>query len=97
MCDGVFVTEVVLMALLASLAGIMIGLLLIHGLGQIPIDSGGTALGFLLINDRLYFVPRLDHVLISVAIVLGLALLTAYFPSQRAARLSVVEALRHYE
>jgi ABC-type lipoprotein release transport system permease subunit len=92
-----FVCEIILMALLASLAGIVIGLLLIHGMGQIPIDSGGTALGFLLINDHLYFVPRLDHIAISVAIVLGLALLTAYFPSQRAARLSVVEALRHYE
>lgn len=92
-----FITEVTLLTLFACLAGIAVAFILMGILRTIPINAGGSEMGFFLMNNHLYFVTRLRELVRNLVLILGIAFLTAYFPSRKAARLSVVEALRHYE
>jgi ABC-type antimicrobial peptide transport system permease subunit len=92
-----FVTEVVLLTLFACLTGIVLAWLIMQGLSPISIDTGGSEMGFFLMNNHLYFVSRIMDLMRNLVIIVGIAFLTAYFPARRAARLSVVEALRYYE
>lgn len=94
---GTFVAEVLLLTLAASIVGLLAGFALMGLLGQITIVTGDSMMGFFLLNQHLHFVPQAGQMLISLALICGLALLTAYFPARQAARLSVVAALRHYE
>lgn len=92
-----FVIEVVLLTLFACLCGIGAGLLLIQVFSAMSIDTGGSEMGFFLLNNHLHFVTRIGVLLKNLVIILGIAFLTAYFPARTAAKLSVAEALRHYE
>jgi hypothetical protein len=92
-----FVAEVLLMTLFACLTGIVTAFVLMGLLGMITINTGDSEMGFFLVGRHLHFVPRANDLLLVPAIILGLALLTAYLPARKAANLSVCDALRHYE
>jgi ABC-type lipoprotein release transport system permease subunit len=91
------VTEVLLMTLFACLTGIVLAFVLMILLGMITLNTGDSEMGFFLVSQHLHFVPRAGDLILVPAIILALALLTAYFPARKAANLSVCEALRHYE
>ena len=82
--------------LFASIAGVIIGLILMVILGSISMD-GNSALGMLLVNGKLYFLPTFASILGNVIFITLLTLSTAWFPARRAARLDAARALRHYE
>ena len=54
-------------------------------------------MGMLLVNERLYFAPTAISVVLYICLILAIAVMTAYFPSRKAANLSAAEALRHFE
>ena len=91
-----FMAEVLLLTMIACVVGLVVGLLVIQILGMVSVEAEGI-LVLLLVDNHLYFVPTLGDVVKNLLIIVGIALITAYFPAQRAAKLSVAEALRHYE
>jgi len=54
-------------------------------------------MGMLLVNERLYFSPTISNTLFYIGLILAITIITAYFPSKKAAALSAADALRHYE
>lgn len=93
---AVFVLEAGLLALFASAAGTAVGLVLMAGLSAIPIDMSGNPLGVLLVRGRLVFEPTLGGVLALDAVIILLAVSTAWFPANRAAGISASAAMRHF-
>lgn len=91
-----FVTEVVFLTLFASLAGVVLaGILMIaSSLLTFQIESDFT---IFLVNKHLYFVPTLTDIVRNLAMLVVIAFITAYFPAGTAAKMSVADALRHYE
>jgi len=66
-------------------------------LSSLTIPSAGNPLGMILVNNHLVFSPTIMSILSFILLIIGLALATAFFPAQRAARLPAATALRHYE
>ena len=93
---NVFLLETLFLGLFASIAGVIIGLILMVILGSISMD-GNSALGMLLVNGKLYFLPTFGSILGNMVFITLLTLSTAWFPARRAARLDAARALRHYE
>jgi ABC-type antimicrobial peptide transport system permease subunit len=48
-------------------------------------------------EKHLYFKLSFGSILSNFILIMAISGLTAYFPARRAAKLSAVEALRHYE
>jgi ABC-type antimicrobial peptide transport system permease subunit len=91
-----FMMEVLLLTIISCAVGLIAGLLVIQVLSMISVEAEGI-LVLLLVDNHLYFLPTLVDVVKNLLIIVGIAFITAYFPAQRAAKLSVAEALRHYE
>jgi ABC-type lipoprotein release transport system permease subunit len=91
-----FLLEVLLLTFCASISGIVIGGIVMQLLGLITFDAYGI-FTLILVEKHLYFVPTFSDSVQNVLVILGIAFLTAFFPANRAAKLSVAEALRHYE
>lgn len=91
-----FTTEVLLLALIASLVGLAGGMITIQLLKLVPVEPEGLFV-LLLVDDHLHFVPTIADMVKNMGIILMIAFVTAFFPARRAAKLSVAEALRHYE
>jgi ABC-type antimicrobial peptide transport system permease subunit len=92
-----FIIEVVLLTFFACLTGIVLAVLLMEGLSVIAFDTGDSEMGFFFVNNHLHFVLQPGGIVKNLVIILGIALLTAFLPSGKAAKLSVVKALGHYE
>lgn len=92
-----FLLETGFLTLFSALAGTVGAFLAMFGLSQITIKTDGSPLGMLLVNGHLFFAPTIGAVLFFIALIVGIALVTAFFPARRAARLSAAEALRHFE
>ena len=94
-----FIMEILILTALASVAGTLAALLLMAGFSQISL-SGPAIEGIFklfLVNDHLYFLPKLTDIALYMGVITAIAFITAYFPSGRAAKLTVVDALRTYE
>ncbi len=91
-----FLTETLLLTLVSGLAGIVIGFIVMMALQFVSIEAYGI-LSMILVEKHLYFVPTFSDNLQNLLIILGIAFFTAIFPANRAARMSVSEALRSYE
>jgi ABC-type lipoprotein release transport system permease subunit len=91
-----FIFEVVFLTFFASLAGIAIsfGIMFLLGLQEI---QGVGMFSMFLVDHHLHFLPTWSDIVINLMIILVISGLTAFFPANRAAQLSVAEALRHYE
>jgi len=91
-----FVLEVVLLAFFASLVGLGVGYLAMYVLSLPKIDSESMFTMFL-VDKHLYFLPTVFDAVKNLAIILCIALFTSFFPANRAAKMSVADALRHFE
>lgn len=92
-----FLLETALLAFFASLAGTLLAFLTMTGLSQIPIASEGNPLGVILVRGHLYFAPTLLSCVLFVLMIVGIAIVTAWFPASRAAKLPPATAMRHYD
>ncbi|MBN1823902.1 MAG: ABC transporter permease [Endomicrobiales bacterium] len=92
-----FILETLFLALISSIAGIILAFLFMWTASRIPIQIQDNPLGMLLVNSRLYFLPSALSILGNVVLILFIAVVTAFFPARRAANLSPSQALRHFE
>lgn len=93
---GVVLFESLFLTLVGCLVGIGSGLALAFYFQHQGVDLSGFSEGFsnLLIGTVIYPLPRLQHVLITMGVVLGANLLVSLYPAWRASRLEPVEAMR---
>jgi putative ABC transport system permease protein len=91
-----FVTEVLLLSLFASLAGIVLAFVVMQFLSLYTFNTENI-LSLFLVKKHLYFLPTIADIGQNLLIILVITFLTAFFPAARAAKLSVAEALRHFE
>jgi len=94
---GIFMIETSLLSFLASIAGTAFAFILMGLLSLITFNVTDNPLGILLVSKHLYFLPSFWNVIFNITLILVITIITAYFPSRRAANLSSAEALRHYE
>jgi putative ABC transport system permease protein len=92
-----FMLEVVLLTIFASLTGTILAFGVMKLLALYIFQSTESFFTIFLVNRHLHFVARPGDVIINLIMILLLALVTAYFPARKAAKLSVAAALRHYE
>jgi ABC-type antimicrobial peptide transport system permease subunit len=85
------------MAFFASIAGLILSFAAMYGLSKLTLDMSESPFGMLLINNHLYFLPTFTSILTNIALILAIAVGTAYFPAKRAANLTPAKALGHYE
>jgi ABC-type lipoprotein release transport system permease subunit len=93
---NLFITETLLLSLLACIAGIILGIIIMKLTGLITIDTS-SIFSILLVDKHLYFMPSAVSITIYVILILLISGFTAFFPARRAAKLSAADALRHYE
>jgi putative ABC transport system permease protein len=90
---GLFVLENILLALIFTLAGVVLALLVVLLLRTaVPLPAGGN-LGLFLNRGRLSLVPRALDILLIFAVITGFTALFSFFPARRGGRIRPVEAL----
>ena len=92
-----YMVETGLLAFFSAITGTIIAFFAMWGLSGIKIDAGENPLSMILVDGHLFFAPTVSAVLFFVILIVGIALVTAFFPARRAARLSAADALRHFE
>jgi ABC-type lipoprotein release transport system permease subunit len=92
-----FIMETFFLTLFSAIAGIIGAFGVMKLLSLIKIDAQDNPLGMLLISGHLNFVPSVVSIIFFLFLILGIAVITAYFPARRAANLSAADALRHFE
>lgn len=93
---NIFILETVSLSFFSCIAGVLAALLIMNLLSLITIRTA-SALGILLVDSHLYFMPTPGLLLTDIFVILFISAITAYFPSRRAARMPAARALRHYE
>jgi len=91
-----FVMETLLLTFFACIVGVIVGIIAMYGLGAIEL-SVDNALSMILKDGHLNFKINPLGVATNFILILFIAALTAYFPARKAANMSAVDALRHYE
>jgi len=91
-----FMAEVLMLTLFASIAGAILAFIVMYLLGLITIQDEGFFTIFL-VDKHLHFVPTWTNVVQNLVLIMVITFITAFFPSRRAAKMSVASALRHYE
>lgn len=93
----IFILETFFLALFASITGVAAGFAAMWLLSRMTFNMSDNPMGMLLVNSRLYFLPTFWSIAGNVLLILGIAVVTAYFPARRAANLSPAKALGHFE
>lgn len=93
---NMFIIETLQLTAISCLAGIIIGMIVMWILSLIRFDVN-NALSMILKDKHLYFKLNPLALLFNFLLIMLISGVTAYFPAKRAAKLSAVEALRHYE
>ncbi len=93
---NVFLVETLLLTAISCLGGIVIGIIIMKILGSFNFTVN-NALSMILKDGHLNFKINPSGLITNFIFILLIAGITAYFPAKRAANLSAVEALRHYE
>jgi lipoprotein-releasing system permease protein len=97
---GIFLAYGLLLGLVGSGAGLILGLTFVHYINLIA-DGLGWVMGRRLFNPEIYYLYRIPTIVFPetvawiVAGALGIAILASVLPALRAARLHPVEALRY--
>ncbi len=91
-----FILETLFLTFFSCLVGIIAGILVMQALSLITFDTN-SALSMILKNKHLYFKLAPAGIIGNLILILAITGITAYFPAKRAANLSAVEALRHFE
>jgi ABC-type lipoprotein release transport system permease subunit len=94
---NIFLLETMFLALIASIAGILLSFLAMWGLSSMKITMEDNPLGMLLINNHLYFLPTAMTVIGTIILILLITTIAAFFPARRASNLSPAKALGHFE
>lgn len=92
-----FLIETGLLALVSSLAGTVLAFAAMWGLSRLSLRADDNPMSMILVDGHLFFAPTVGAVLFFIALIVGIAVVTAWFPARRAARLSAADALRHFE
>jgi putative ABC transport system permease protein len=92
-----FVLEVLMLTAFACAAGTILAIIGMELLKVKTFHSEESFFMIFLVENHLHFVPTVFDVVKNLAIILGIAFITSFFPTGRAAKMSVVDALRHYE
>ncbi len=93
---NIFIMETFLLTVISCIAGIILAVLAMWVLGSIQFNID-NALSMILKDKHLNFKINWMATLIIFIFITIISGLTAFFPARRAAKLSAVEALRHYE
>jgi ABC-type lipoprotein release transport system permease subunit len=91
-----FILESLFLTFFSCVAGIGAGILVIQALSLITFNTG-SFFSIILQNKHLVFKLTPSSIIGNLVLILAITGITAYFPARRAAALSAVEALRHYE
>jgi ABC-type lipoprotein release transport system permease subunit len=94
---SVFVLEIVFLAVLACVAGILMAYGLMRLLSLLTIDLKDNPFSMFFVNKHLYFVPTARDIILNFLTIVAVTLVIAFLTARRAAHLQVAEALRHYE
>jgi len=93
----VFVFEIVLLAFLSCVAGIILGFGLMGLLGLITFDLKDNPFSMFFVNKHLYFMPTIQAIYLTLGVIVFMSFCVAWTAARRAAKMSAAEALRHYE
>ena len=94
---SVFVMEIVFLAFLACVAGVLLAYGLMALLSLMTVELTDNPFSMFFINKHLYFVPTAQAILSNFITIVLVAFVIAFFSARRAAKLRVADALRHYE
>lgn len=94
---NVFLLETFFLAFFAALAGCAVAFATMWGISQIPIEMHDNPMGMLLVNGHIQFAPTILGTVGYMALIVGIAVATAWGPARRAANMVAADALRHYE
>ena len=94
---GVFVMEIVFLAIISCVAGLLLAWGLMSLLSLMTVDLKDNPFGMFFVNKHLYFVPTARTIISNFVIIVLVAFFIAFFSARRAAKLRVADALRHFE
>jgi putative ABC transport system permease protein len=92
-----FILETMFLGFFSAIAGTALAFLAMFGLSRIIFKADDNPLSMLLVNSHLNFVPSIGTTFFYIALIVAIAVVTAYFPARRAAKMSAADALRHFE
>lgn len=93
---NMFIIETLILTALSCIAGVVLGMGVIKGLSLIEFNTTNF-LSVILKNKHLYFKPSIMILSSYFLFIMMLTGIITYFPARKAAKLTAVEALRHYE
>jgi ABC-type lipoprotein release transport system permease subunit len=93
---NMFIMETLLLTAISCVAGVILAIIVMQILGSIRFDVT-NALSMILKEKHLFFKLNPSAIFSNFILIMLISGVTAYFPARRAANLSAVEALRHYE
>ncbi len=93
-----FILETLFLTLFSCITGIIAAFIVMKLLSLITFDMGAdNQLSMLLNSGHLNFVTSPFAISGNLILILAIAVVTAYFPARKAAKMSAASALRHYE
>jgi putative ABC transport system permease protein len=92
---GLFVTEALVLGVIATGAGVLLGSLFTWLLGQTGVPAFTESMKYAFGGDRVYPYLTSGNVLISSSVIIVLTVLASIYPAWTASRLKPVEALHH--
>ena len=95
--SSTLLTEIGLLSFFASLSGIIVSYLLMHLISMITFTTSDINFSIMLDNGHLNFVPAFNNIIIYIVFIILISIFAAYFPIKKAVKMSVSEALVHYE
>ena len=94
---SVFVMEIVFLAVLACVIGVLLAYGLMALLSLPTFDLKDNPFSMFFVQKHMYFVPKASTIIVNFITIVLVAFVIAFFSARRAARLRVADALRHYE
>jgi ABC-type lipoprotein release transport system permease subunit len=94
---SVFVLEIVFLAILSCVIGILLAWGVVSLLGLLTFDLKDNPFSMFFVQKHLYFVPKASTIIVNFITIVLVAFLIAFFTARRAAKMRVADALRHYE
>ena len=85
------------LALFSGIIGVIGAFILMKLLSFMVFQVEESFLTICLVNKHLYFLPTLRDIVQNLLLIVGMTVISVYFPARRAAKMSVVAALRHVE
>jgi putative ABC transport system permease protein len=92
-----FVSEIFFLTLISCVIGLILAFGLMELFSMFIFQLGKNPLTMLLVDGHLHFVPRISLIILSAYLITCISFCIAFFTSRRASRMSVADALRHYE